>query len=157
MTVLASGTITIKKDVVAGGFITAFAIGFGVIAWNYSFGNASQMGPGFFPLILSAILGCLGLAVAIKGIIGPGEQMTFVAPVRLLCVLASPLLFGLLVNPAGFLIAVTVTAFVGTLAAPEMRMLTRLIVSCVLAVLATAVFIWGLGLPLPALGRWLTL
>ncbi|MDX1010197.1 tripartite tricarboxylate transporter TctB family protein [Sinorhizobium medicae] len=157
MTDLASGTITIKKDVVAGVFIAAFAIGFGAIAWNYSFGNVSQMGPGFFPLILSAVLGCLGLAVAVRGIFSSAEQMTFVAPIRLLFVLASPLLFGVLVRPAGFLLAVTATAFVGTLAAPGMRILTRLIVSGVLAVLATAVFIWGLGLPLAAFGRWFTL
>ncbi|WP_457663340.1 tripartite tricarboxylate transporter TctB family protein [Sinorhizobium medicae] len=90
MTDLASGTITIKKDVVAGVFIAAFAIGFGAIAWNYSFGNVSQMGPGFFPLILSAVLGCLGLAVAVRGIFSSAEQMTFVAPIRLLFVLASP-------------------------------------------------------------------
>ncbi|MGZ2444204.1 hypothetical protein [Sinorhizobium medicae] len=49
MTDLASGTITIKKDVVAGVFIAAFAIGFGAIAWNYSFGNVSQNGAGIFP------------------------------------------------------------------------------------------------------------
>lgn len=155
MTNLAKGVIAIKKDVAAGGIIAAFALGFGAIAWNYSFGSASHMGPGFFPLILSGILGCLGLAVAAKGIVEPGEPMIFVAPVRLLCVLVTPLAFGLLVRPAGFLIAVMATAFLGTLASPEMRMRTRLIVACTLAILTTAVFIRGLGLPLPVFGRWL--
>lgn len=155
MTSTGNRTITLKKDLVAGCILFVFALGFGAVAWFYPFGNASQMGPGFFPLILAGMLACLGAAVAIQGAIRPGEPILVVRWTALVCALASPLMFGLLVRPAGFLPAVFVATFVGTLAASGMRVPARFATSAVLALLTTAVFIWGLGLPLPAFGRWL--
>ena len=102
MAELDKGTIAIRKDVVAGGVITAFAIGFGAISWGYPFGTPTQMGPGFFPLLLSGLLACLGLAVSVQGLVASSEPMVIVSPLRLLCVLATPLIFGLLARPTGF-------------------------------------------------------
>ncbi len=155
MTDTDSPTVRIRKDLVAGCLLMAFAAAFGGISWFYPFGNAAQMGPGFFPLILSGLLACLGLAVAVRGAVTPGEMMTVVRPTRFVCALVSPLVFGALVRPLGFLAAAAIAAFVGTLAASGMRMPVRLATSLALAVVTTAVFIWGLGLPLPAFARWM--
>ena len=157
MAELDKATIAISKDIVAGGIITAFAVGFGALAWGYPFGAPTQMGPGFFPLLLAGLLACLGLGVTVQGLLVPAEPMALVSPLRLVCVLATPLIFGVLVRPLGFLPAVLIAAFVGTLAARGMSFATRLSVSAALAVLTTAVFVWGLGVPLQPLGRWLTI
>lgn len=155
MTGTKNGTLTLKKDLVAGCLLIVFAAGFGLISWSYPFGNPAQMGPGFFPLILSGLLACLGLVITIRGAVIHGEAMLLIRPIALICALAAPLAFGLLAQPAGFLPAVFVATFVGTLAASGMRLSVRLATSCVLALVTTAVFIWGLGLPLPPFGRWL--
>ncbi|MCM2474387.1 tripartite tricarboxylate transporter TctB family protein [Rhizobium sp. CG5] len=148
-------TVCVKKDLVAGSLLVAFAAAFGGISWFYPFGNAAQMGPGFFPLILSSLLACIGFAVAVRGAVTSGDVMTVVRPSRFVCALLTPLVFGVLVRPLGFLPASAIAAFVGTLAASGMRMPVRIATSFVLAIATTAIFIWGLGLPLPAFPRWM--
>ena len=43
------------------------AVGFGV-ALSYPFGNVQQMGPGFFPRILGAILVGFGVVTLVRGL-----------------------------------------------------------------------------------------
>ena len=65
--------IKAPKDFGAGILYIAFgAVGF-YIARDYGFGQASRMGPGYFPSVLSGLLLAFGLVAVIRSFIKPGE------------------------------------------------------------------------------------
>lgn len=148
-------TIPVNKDVVAGAIFVAFAIGFGLVSTAYPMGSAAQMGPGYYPLLLSGVLGLLGLVIALAGWRKPAQQMVVVRPLALVSVLAAPLLFALTLRPLGFVPAVILTSLLATIAAPRMSWLARILTAIGLALGCTAIFIWALGIPLPVLGSLL--
>ncbi len=65
---------TIRKDVAAGAFFIAVGLLYAGIAWKWlPVGRALNMGPGYFPLVLSCLLTVLGAATLIRGLwIGGG-------------------------------------------------------------------------------------
>ena len=148
-------TIPVNKDVVAGAIFLAFAIGFGIVSTAYPMGSAAQMGPGYYPLLLSGVLGVLGLFIAFAGWRKPAAQMVVVRPVALICVLAAPLLFAVTLRPLGFVAAVILTSLLATIAAPRMSWIARILTALGLALGCTAIFIWALGIPVPLLGSLL--
>ena len=148
-------TIPVNKDVVAGAIFLAFAIGFGIVSTAYPMGSAAQMGPGYYPLLLSGVLGVLGLLIAFAGWRKPAAQMVVVRPVALICVLAAPLLFAVTLRPLGFVAAVILTSLLATIAAPRMSWIARILTALGLALGCTAIFIWALGIPVPLLGSLL--
>lgn len=148
--------VPINKDVVAGAIFVAFALGFGVISTNYQMGSLAQMGPGYYPALLSAILAGFGIAIGIAGLRKGSEKIVAVRPLALIAVLGSPLLFAATVRSLGFVPAVILTSLVATIAAPKMTLIQRLGATAILTLGCTAIFIWALGIPLPLLGGWLT-
>lgn len=148
-------TIPVNKDVVAGAIFLAFAIGFGIVSTAYPMGSAAQMGPGYYPLLLSSALAVLGGFIVFAGWRKPAAQMVVVRPVALICVLAAPLLFAVTLRPLGFVAAVIITSLLATIAAPRMSWIARILTALGLALGCTAVFIWALGIPLPLLGSLL--
>lgn len=145
-------TIPVNKDVVAGAIFLAFAIGFGVVSTAYPMGSAAQMGPGYYPLLLSGVLGVLGISVGLGGWRKPSPRLVVVRPLALVCVLAAPLLFAIALRPLGFVPAVILTSLLATMAAPRMGLMPRILTALGMAVGCTAIFIWALGIPLPLLG-----
>ena len=70
-----AGFIRNPKDFGAGILYIAFgAVGY-FIALDYGFGQASRMGPGYFPSVLSALLMVFGLMAVIRSFIKPGEPL----------------------------------------------------------------------------------
>lgn len=148
-------TIPVNKDVVAGAIFLAFSIGFGVVSTAYPMGTAAQMGPGYYPLLLSGVLAALGIAIGLGGWRKPAQRLVVVRPVALACVLAAPLLFAITLRPLGFVLAVILTSLLATMAAPRMRWLPRVLSALGMALGCTAIFIWALGIPLPLFGTLL--
>jgi hypothetical protein len=63
----------------------------------------------------------------------------------------SLVLFGLLMEHAGFIPALLVLIFGSALAGTEFRLIEVLLLSIGLTAFAVVLFIWGLGLPYPLL------
>ena len=63
-----------QKDFFSGLMFSVVGIGFAVGATEYSVGQASRMGPGYFPLILGVILTVLGAIIAIKAMTAGGPD-----------------------------------------------------------------------------------
>jgi len=148
-------TIPVNKDLVAGAIFVAFAIGFGAVSTAYPMGSAAQMGPGYYPLLLSGVLGALGLGIGLGGWRKPAQVMVVVRPPALIAVLAAPLLFAIALRPLGFVPAVLLTSLLATMAAPKMGWLARILTAAGMALGCTIIFIWALGIPLPLLGSLL--
>jgi putative tricarboxylic transport membrane protein len=133
-------------------------IGVGVatltVAVEYRLGSALRMGPGYFPSVLGGVLIVLGILVLAKGLKSP-EPIEGRWSLRALILLPlSLVLFGWLMEHAGFVPALVVLIVGSSAAGEEFNALEALMLAGVLTFGAVAVFIWGLGLPFPLIAGW---
>jgi len=142
------------KDFWSGLIFLALAIAFGWIARDYSMGRAIKMGPGYFPTMLAAILGLIGLITLVRSFVLEGEGVGQWAWRGGAIVLGAMLLFGLLLRGGGLVVSLLVVVFVGAAASIRFRPPVAAVAAVVLTVFCVAVFVWGLGLPIPIFGRW---
>ena len=120
-----------------------------IIAHDYRFGSTLRMGPGFFPTVLGAILTLFGLYIMAKGFYRK-EKIEGNWSLRALILLSlSMVLFGFLMEHAGFIPALVVLVIVSAAAGREFKWSEALLLTVCLGMLSLAVFIWGLGLPYP--------
>ncbi|MBY5972935.1 tripartite tricarboxylate transporter TctB family protein [Pseudooceanicola marinus] len=135
--------------------LTGAAVAAGAL--NYPLGSVLRPGPGFFPLGLSVLLMLMGLGVLIEARATaraaptdtPEEPFHWGA---LIGTVVSILAFGLSVERIGFIPA-TLLLFAICAAFEGGRDWRRLALAALfIAGLGTAVFLWGLGLPLSAFG-----
>jgi putative tricarboxylic transport membrane protein len=140
-----------NKDVWAGAMFVAIGGGAMLVARDYPFGSALRMGPGFFPTLLGGILVLFGLYVLARGLRRP-ERIEARWSLRALVMLPlSLVLFGILMERAGFVPAIVVLAFGSAAAGREFKFAEVLLLTLVLTGLSVGIFIWGLGLPYPLL------
>jgi hypothetical protein len=138
-----------NKDFWAGVMLIAVGIATVVIARDYPFGTASRMGPGYFPTVLGVILALLGLVLLARGLRG-GEKIVGGWSLRALIILpASFVLFGVLMDHAGFVPALAVVIFGSALAGSEFKLGEVTLLTVVLTALCVAIFSFGLQMPYP--------
>jgi putative tricarboxylic transport membrane protein len=138
-----------NRDVWAGLMLIAIGAAAVLIARNYAFGTALRMGPGFFPIVLGALLVLFGVYMLASGL-RQGEQIAGSWSLRALIVLPlSLVLFGVLMERAGFVPAMLVLIFGSATASTEFRLVEVLLFSIGLTALSVVVFVWALGLPYP--------
>jgi hypothetical protein len=120
-----------------------------IIGLEYRLGSALRMGPGYFPSVLGGILILLGFLVLAKGL-KSGDRIEGRWSLRALILLPMSLvLFGLLMEYAGFVPALLVLIVGSGAAGEDFKVGETLILAIVLTLCAVAVFVWGLGLPFP--------
>jgi hypothetical protein len=140
-----------SKDFWAGVMFLATGLAAMFIARRYAFGTTLRMGPGYFPSALGGLLVLFGLWFVAKGL-RSGERIEGGWSARALIVLPlSLVLFGLLVERAGFVPALAVLIFGSAAAGTQFRLVEVALLTVALTALCVAVFIWGLGLPYPLL------
>ncbi|HSF65509.1 MAG TPA: tripartite tricarboxylate transporter TctB family protein [Paracoccaceae bacterium] len=139
-------------DVAAGIVFVAFGLFFGVQSLGLEMGTPLRMGPGFFPVLLAGLLILLGLGVLLGGIRTGGEPLGAIAVRGILFILPAPIIFGLLVRPAGFVPALFLAALLACFATARMRPSLAVALAAGLTVFATLVFVYGLGLPFRLFG-----
>jgi hypothetical protein len=138
-----------NKDVWGGLMLIAIGAAAVLIARDYPFGTALRMGPGYFPVILGALLILFGLAILAGGL-RRGEQIAGSWSLRALVVLPlSLILFGVLMQYGGFVPAMLVLIVGSATASSEFRLVEVLLFALGLTALSVAVFVWALGLPYP--------
>ncbi len=137
------------KDFWAGMMFIGIGVGSIIIARDYRFGSALRMGPGFFPILLGGILIPFGAYVMVKGLRSKEKIQGSWSPRALIMLPLALLLFGILMNKAGFIPAVAALVFGSAAAGRKFKLSQVLWVTGFLIVLSTAIFIWGLSLPYP--------
>jgi len=125
------------------------------IALDYPFGSALRMGPGYFPRVLGGIMIAFGVAVLLMGIKN-NEKIKCFWSIRALIILPiSAVVFGILMEHAGFIPALAALIPVAAASGKEFRWLEVLLLTIGLTVMSLGIFIWGLGLPYPMIkGLW---
>jgi len=119
------------------------------VARNYPFGRLLRMGAGYFPTLLGWVLILFGAYIMVKGL-RKAVKVQGSWPIRAVIVLPVMIvLFGILMERAGFIPALAALAFGSAAAGKEFRWGEVLLLTAFLTVLSLAVFVWGLGLPFP--------
>ena len=136
-----------NRDLLAGLlFLFIGGVGF-YVAMSYPFGTLQRMGPGYFPRILSGILIAFGLVTAYRGIRN-GEPVKGTWGLLPLLMLTIALVsFGFLMEHVGMIPALVVMFFTAAYAGKEFKFLEVTILTVIMCLAATAIFIWGLKLP----------
>jgi hypothetical protein len=111
-----------NKDFWAGVMLIATGAAALLMARNYAFGTALRMGPGYFPSVLGGLLVVFGLYLVAAGL-RRNEKIEGNWSLRGLIVLPlSLVLFGLLMEYAGFVPALIVLIFGSALAGKEFKL-----------------------------------
>jgi putative tricarboxylic transport membrane protein len=130
--------------------ILALAVGFQAV--RFPMGSLKRVGPGFFPIILAALLGILSILLLIKGL-WSAERVRVCWPARwsgLILVMVAIFAYTLLLKPLGFLL----TTFLFTSLVFKYADSTRWIVPLAGAAITTGVnfllFKVWLAIPFPS-------
>lgn len=143
-----------NKDFWAGMMFFGTGAGAMIVARHYPFGTTLNMGPGYFPMVLSGILIVFGAFIMLRGL-RKEEKIQGSWSLRALVVLPlSVVVFGILMNLAGFIPALTALVFLSAASSREFKFKEVLLLTLFLSVLSAAMFIWGLGLPYPLINKF---
>jgi putative tricarboxylic transport membrane protein len=147
--------IRVSVDILTGILFLGISLAaIAIIGSNYPLGNASRMGPGFFPLIVSSILGVLGAILIVRSFFIETETVGVVNLKPLLLVLAGTLFFGLAIEDLGLAVAGVVLVFAARLAGDEFKFLEVTILAVTLVAASILLFAYALGLSLPHTRFW---
>lgn len=144
------------RDFWAGAIYLALAC---VVIWigrNYAQGSSERMGPGYFPTALGSLLAVFGAVSMARSFIRPGEPIGAIAWKPLLLILGSVVLFGLLLDRVGVIVALVCLIAISAMASRYSKLnATSLAAMAGLVAFCVLVFVKGLGVPMPLVGTWL--
>ena len=136
-----------NKDFFGGLLLISIGvIGF-YMAFDYPFGSAQRMGPGYFPRVLNAILIAFGVYVMLRGM-KTGEKVSGVWGWKPLAyITASLVVFGWIMDRAGMVPALVAMFFTCALGGHEFKFKEVAILTIIMTAFSIVVFVYGLGMP----------
>jgi hypothetical protein len=144
------------KEIFSGVLMIAIAAAF---AWiilkptgGLSLGSARAMGPGYFPLMVTALLVLLGLLLVAHGFARGTDDITLVPLRSILLVLLAPVAFALIVRPLGFIIAVASLVIIAAWSSMRMTLSWAIYTTIGMTIFSTALFYYVLKMPVTLLG-----
>ena len=140
-----------QKDFAAGMIYIVAGAGFSLGALEYKLGDAARMGPGFFPFWVGVLLALVGVITALSAV-RPGAAVDPVQRPELRAmawILGAVVLFGLLLQPLGLVLALVALVLVSSYASHEFSWRGALLNTVVLIVFSIGAFIWGINLQIP--------
>ncbi|WP_326534148.1 tripartite tricarboxylate transporter TctB family protein [Pseudorhodoferax sp.] len=146
-----------RKDFVSGLMFVGVGAAFSLGAFNYTVGNAARMGPGYFPMLLGAMLAIMGAFVVLGSLRskrGDGGAIGHIAWKPLLYIVGANLVFGVLLGgvpslgvPAmGLIAAIFAVVVLSSMAGSRFVFRGSLVLAVVLAVGSYLTFVVGLSL-----------
>lgn len=143
-----------SKDFWTGFIYIFFGSSTLIIGRDYPMGTAIKMGPSYFPTVLGGLLILIGIISLVRSFLKTGTPIGRFTFKGLALVVVSTVLFGLLVRGAGLVIALPLLVIVSASASKDFRWTSSLLMAAGLTLFCALVFLKGLGIPLPILGRW---
>jgi hypothetical protein len=147
-------TIRNPKDFFTGLLLLAIVAVFLYGLTELKIGTAYRMGPGYFPLLLTALLAIFAIALVINGFQSDGEPIGEIPWRALVIVTFSIVLYGATLKGLGLVPSLGLTVFLSTFAADKWGAKTAVSVTVVLVAASAAIFVKGLGLPISLYGPW---
>ena len=144
------------KDLATGLIFIAIAAFFAQSAIRgLPMGTAMQMGPGYYPLLLSGLLLAISIAIIVRGFTVEATPFGNWPWRGVFLVLLAPIVFGLTISGAGLAVSIFAVSFLTAMASTRMTWFMAAWLSAALSIFCIAIFVWGLGLPIPIRGPWL--
>ncbi len=144
------------QDFATGLFFIAVGLGASLIAADYPMGTAMRPDTGVLPKALAWLLVGTGLILAAKSLVVEGPRLTSFALRPAIMITLAAVAFALLVDRLGLVLTMLVSMTLAALGTPETRWREYALFAVFMVVLGVVVFLHGLGMPIPALPRWLT-
>jgi len=141
--------IRAPKDFWAGLLFIAIGALAVIVALNYPLGTAARMGPGYFPRALGSLLMFLGALSVFRSFREKGERIVRWKIRPIVITLGSTVIFGLILQYVGLALSTVFLVCASSAASHEFRPLEALIVALFMAVLCTAVFVYGINVQMP--------
>lgn len=143
--------VLLRADVLSGLMFTGVGVLGLYLARNLDVGTAMKMGTAYMPRLCCFALIGLGLVILAGGLLQPGaRRITAGEPISwrsLILVPAAVFAFGFTVEKIGLVLAILLAVSIAGTAAAGQKPVAVAISAAFLALLCTAIFVWGLGLP----------
>lgn len=143
--------VLLRADVLSGLMFTGVGILGLYLARNLDVGTAMKMGTAYVPRLCCFALIALGLVILGSGLMQSGApRIADSEPISwrsLLLVPAAVFAFGFTVEKIGLVLAILLAVSIAGTAAAGQKPVAVAISAAFLALLSTAIFVWGLGLP----------
>lgn len=144
------------KDFCAGLIYLAIGLCAVVLGREFPMGTALKMGPAYFPTVLGWLLSFIGVVALARSFLRTGTPIPRFAWKPLLLITGAALVFGLIVRGAGLVIALPVFVVMTAYASTKFRWGSALTIAVIATLFCSLVFVKGLGVPLPLVGRWVS-
>ena len=151
-----------RPEFLAGVIFTAFGAAFFAASAQFKIGSARQMGPGYFPLVLSAALVVLGAMQIVQSALrhtrtegrgpeerGPDNDRPAVHIRPAVFVLGGLAAFASTMQPLGLIVASVLLVVIAAVVAQGRRWAEVAATAAVLALFSALVFVKLLGVPMP--------
>ena len=115
---------------------------------DLQFGTSRNMGPGYFPTVLSALILLIGVIVAARCVVIEGPPIEEVRLRPLIVLVAAMLVFGYLIQYVGLGITAVLLAVMAAYAQPKVRLVETLIFAVALSAFVVVIFVYALGQPM---------
>jgi hypothetical protein len=152
------GTLVKKRDFYAGGLMTLLGAAVTLDSMTYTLGSLTHMGPGMFPLMLGitlTLVGVLILGTAVATPLSDDERILPERPEWLAwgCILAGPVLFIILGELFGLVLATFACVFVPALGDRTATLKGSALLAAGVTFFGVLLFSYVLKIPFP-LFRW---
>ena len=149
-----------RSDMKAGLPLFAFGAALFAASWTYEIGELRRMGPGYFPMLLGAVLCIFALLIVLEDgrkrlararrVARPETPAVRLGEVwrPVVLPLAAVVLFAALLETAGLFPAVVACVAAAGFAETGNRLPTVLVIAIATAIFVSAVFVYALGIPL---------
>lgn len=147
----------LARDTVGGLFFAAIGLAFVLGSNHLPMGEAARMASGYFPRLLGYCLIFIGLVISIRGTFSEKKSHEIIyrfALKKVLLIGIVLLAFAFLLEPAGLWIALSVLVFISSFASEQRSIREALILTVVVDLLVTAVFVGAIGLEINLLPAW---
>ncbi len=156
-----------QKDFFSGLMFLAIGLAFAWGATTYSIGTGARMGPGYFPLLLGAMMVVLGAVITFNSLVIErvgGDKIGKWAYKPLIYVIGANVLFGICLGglpsikllPMGLMVGIYVLTFIASMAEAGWKFKNTLILATALAVISYVAFVKILKLQFPVWPAYIT-
>ena len=136
------------QNLLRGMLLVAIALAFGLGALNYPIGHFSRAGPGLFPLMVSCLLGAIGVVVIVRSRFVKRIPLDFSIR-NIVLIMVALCGFSVISQYLNMVFGIAFMVFVSTIAGTSYSWLRNLKITAVLVAVAYAFqYFFGLNLPL---------
>lgn len=142
-----------RKNLIAGLFLIGLSLFFFLdAAKTLPMGTTFEMGPGYFPIVLSLLLGLFGAITAVRSLGKPTAPFGAVSWRGVILVVAATIAFGVIVPLYGMVPAMIVAVLLSAFSSRQMTIPLALGLAVGLTLFCALLFRYALDLPIPLLG-----